>query len=136
MNKYSIYILISMLFSMTSCLFENDMSYPDVPADIVTFDVEGQISADIDTESRTVKLILDELADMSHLKVNAVVVSPEASLAEPLPEYIDLTDTLRVIVRTFIDHEWIVTAEQPVARYITVENGREIGRGCTCRVRP
>ena len=122
MNKYSIYILISMLFSMTSCLFENDMSYPDVPADIVTFDVEGQISADIDTESRTVKLILDELADMSHLKVNAVVVSPEASLAEPLPEYIDLTDTLRVIVRTFIDHEWIVTAEQPVARYITVEN--------------
>ena len=122
MKRYHLYAVTAILLSATSCLFENDMAYPDIPADILTFDVEGQVSSEIDTEDKTVHIVLDELADISRVKVNAVVVSEEAQLAEPLPEYIDLTDTLRVIVRTYVDHEWKVTASQPIERYITVEN--------------
>lgn len=114
--------MIVLLFSLSSCLFENDMSYPYIPADIITFEVEGQVSADIDPDTRTVKVILDEISDMSCLKLNAVVVSDEAHLADALPEYIDLTDTLKINVRTYQDNIWTVTATQPIARYIRVNN--------------
>ena len=114
--------MIMMLFSMTSCLFENDMSYPDIPADIVAFEVEGQKGVEIDTEKRHVEVVLDEVSDMSSLKVVNVAVSEDAELAEPLPEYIDLTDTLKLNVRTYMDNFWTVTAIQPIDRHITVEN--------------
>lgn len=114
--------MIMMLFSMTSCLFENDMSYPDIPADIVAFEVEGQKGVEIDTEKRHVEVVLDEVSDMSSLKVVNVAVSEDAELAEPLTEYIDLTDTLKLNVRTYMDNFWTVTAIQPIDRHITVEN--------------
>lgn len=122
MKRFTIYMLSAVMLLMNSCLFENDMSYPDIPADIVTFEVEGQVSSNIDAEKRTVEVVLDELADMSHLKVVAVAVSEDAHLAQPMPEYIDLRDTLEINVRTYMDNIWTVTAVQPISRYITVEN--------------
>ena len=122
MKRFTIYMLSAVMLLMNSCLFENDMSYPDMPADIVTFEVEGQVSSNIDAEKRTVEVVLDELADMSHLKVVAVAVSEDAHLAQPMPEYIDLRDTLEINVRTYMDNIWTVTAVQPISRYITVEN--------------
>ena len=122
MKKLSIYILSVMTVLLNSCLFENDMSYPYIPADIVTFEVEGQVSVDIDSDKRAVQVVLDEVADMSNLKLIAVAVSDEAKLAEPLPEYIDLTDTLKINVRTYQDNIWTVTAIQPIERYIRVDN--------------
>lgn len=115
-------MLIVLLFSATSCLFENDMAYPDIPADIVAFEVEGQESVTINNEERTVEVVLDEVCDMSRLKVINVAVSEDAELSEPLPEYVDLTDTLTINVRTYMDNIWTVTATQPIDRYITVEN--------------
>lgn len=117
-----IYLMFVLLFSATSCLFENDMSYPDIPADIVSFQVEGQVDARIDTEKRLVEVVLDEMADMSNLKLVMLTVSEDASLAEPLPEYLDLTDTLTVNLRTYMDNFWKIIAVQPIERYITVEN--------------
>ena len=122
MKRTAIYMLIVLLFSATSCLFENDMAYPDIPADIVAFEVEGQESVTIDNEARTVEVVLDEVCDMSRLKVINVAVSEDAELSEPLPEYVDLTDTLTINVRTYMDNIWTVTATQPIDRYITVEN--------------
>lgn len=122
MKRTAIYMLIVLLFSATSCLFENDMAYPDIPADIVAFEVEGQESVTINNEERTVEVVLDEVCDMSRLKVINVAVSEDAELSEPLPEYVDLTDTLTINVRTYMDNIWTVTATQPIDRYITVEN--------------
>lgn len=122
MRRISIYILSVVMVLMTSCLFENDMAYPYIPSDIVTFEVEGQVASNIDVQNQTVEIVLNELADMSRLKLVAVAVSDEARLMEPLPEYLDLTDTLRVNVRTYKDNIWTITAVQPISRYITVEN--------------
>ena len=122
MKKFSIYVLFAAMLAMTSCLFENDMAYPDIPADIVTFEVEGQESVNIDTEKKIVEVVLDEVADMSHLKVVAVAVSDQAKLLTQVPEYIDLTDTLSLVLMTYMEHEWKVTAVQPIDRYITVSN--------------
>ena len=122
MKKFSIYVLFAAMLAMTSCLFENDMAYPDIPADIVTFEVEGQESVNIDTENKIVEVVLDEVADMSHLRVVAVAVSDQAKLLTQVPEYIDLTDTLSLVLMTYMEHEWKVTAVQPIDRYITVSN--------------
>jgi len=117
-----IYLTAVMLFSATSCLFENDMAYPDIPADIVAFEVEGQETVSIDAEKRHIDVVLDEVSDMSRLKVLNITVSEDAELSEPVPEYLDLTDTVRINVRTYIDNFWTVSATQPIDRYITVEN--------------
>lgn len=122
MRKFSIYALFAVMLAMTSCLFDNDMAYPEIPADIVTFEVEGQESVNIDTEKKIVEVVLDEVADMTRLKVVAVAVSEQAKIITPIPEYIDLTDTLSVILKTYMEHEWKVTAVQPIDRYMTVKN--------------
>lgn len=122
MKKSLIYVLSVLMLSVTSCLFENDMDYPDIPADIVTFEVEGQVSVSIDNEKRNVEVVMNETADLSSVKILAVEVSEDAEIVGEVPEYADLTDTLRLTVRTYMDYEWTVTAVQPIARYITVEN--------------
>jgi hypothetical protein len=122
MRRIFTYLMMALVLSTTSCLFENDMSYPDIPADIVAFEVEGQESVNIDPEKRTVEVVLNELVDMSWLKVEKIQVSEEAELEGEIPEHVDLTDTLKLNVRTYMDNIWTVTATQPIARYITVEN--------------
>ncbi len=122
MRRIFTYLMAALVLAMTSCLFENDMSYPDIPADIVAFEVEGQEAVNIDTEKRHVEVVLNEVADMSWLKVEKIEVSEEAELVGEIPEHIDLTDTLKLNVRTYMDNFWTVTAVQPISRYITVEN--------------
>ena len=122
MRRIFTYLMAAFVLAMTSCLFENDMSYPDVPADITAFEVEGQKSVNIDTEKRHVEVVLDEVADMSWLKVEKIEVSEDAELVGDIPEHIDLTDTLTLNVRTYMDNFWTVTATQPISRYINVEN--------------
>ena len=122
MRRIFTYLMMALVLSTTSCLFDNDMAYPDIPADIVAFEVEGQESVNIDPEKRTVEVVLNEVVDMSWLKVEKIQVSDEAQLAGEIPEHVDLTDTLELNVRTYMDNIWTVTATQPIARYITVEN--------------
>ena len=122
MRRIFTYLMAALVLAMTSCLFENDMSYPDIPADITAFEVEGQKSVNIDTEKRHVEVVLDEVADMSWLKVEKIEVSEDAELVGDIPEHIDLTDTLTLNVRTYMDNFWTVTAIQPISRYINVEN--------------
>ena len=80
MRRIFTYLMAALVLAMTSCLFENDMSYPDIPADITAFEVEGQKSVNIDTEKRHVEVVLDEVADMSWLKVEKIEVSEDAEL--------------------------------------------------------
>jgi len=120
MKKY-LYIIICMLLAV-SCLFENDMAYPDLPADIEVFEVEGQVSVDIDKDNRMVSVVLGEREEIYHVRLLDIAVSEGAELVDSLPEYLDLTDTLTLTVRTYTDYEWKVAASQPIARYINVEN--------------
>lgn len=120
MKKF-LYIAATALLAV-SCLFDNDMAYPDVPALIENFEVEGQVSANIDNDKRSVSLVIGEREELYHLRLKNITLSEGAVLVDSLPEYLDLTDTLRITVRTYVDYEWTVTATQPIARYIKVEN--------------
>lgn len=106
-------------FSVSSCLVENDMSYPQVPAEILAFEVDGQRSVEIDAEQRTVTVELTETADISELAVTRFVFS-EAALCEDLHEkdVIDLSSPMTIVLSTYQRYEWTVTAVQPIERYI------------------
>ena len=62
------FILLSVLSLMiSSCLIENDMSYPADEAMIISMAVEGQEEVIIDQESHSVRIVLEETADMSFI---------------------------------------------------------------------
>ena len=87
-------ILALCSFFAVSCLIENDMSYPDVLAQFTSIEVEGQKSVNIDADSRHVEIVLDELADMSHLKLLSYKLNEGAEIVGSLPEYLDLTESM------------------------------------------
>ena len=120
MNRIAVVVTIAM--AMASCTFPNDMSYPIVPGEIVAFDVEGAESVTIDNENRTVSIVLDELCDISALKVEAFVCSEKTQVIGGIPSVIDLSVPKTFILETYQEYEWTVSAVQPIERYINVVN--------------
>lgn len=125
MRHFSISILFTAASCLTSCLFENDMSYPRVDMDIVSFEVEGQVSANIDTDRRHIDVVLGEEVDMSHVKVISIETGEGTSLKGGMPEYLDLREEVSLTVEAYVEAVWTVSASQPVERYIKV--GNQIG---------
>jgi len=123
MGKHWIYIVLALMLPLaTSCLFENDMSYPTVPGDILEFSVEGQVSVDIDREEREVKIVLGETCDISDVVIEKFVISEGASVVGDMPEHLDLSSPVVLTLKTYQEYEWTISATRPVARYIDVDN--------------
>lgn len=120
--KTRIFIIAAFALLFSSCLLENDMSYPKYEANIKEFEVEGQVSVKIETATREVFVILDEVTDIHSVKLNKITVSEKARVATELPERLDLSNPLKIIVQTYYDYEWTIRAEQPIERYIKVDN--------------
>ena len=121
--KY-ILICMGMMSMLQSCLFENDMSYPRVYANITAFGVEGQKSCTINTDARTVDIVLEETADITALTVTSRGLSDGARCPD-FPEkgdMIDLSEPKKYILSTYQDYEWTISASQPIERYIHCEN--------------
>lgn len=117
------FILLSVLsLLVSSCLIENDMSYPADEAMIISMEVEGQEEVIIDQESHSVRIVLEETADMSRLKLLRLELSEDAEVVGKMPEYLDLTSPVTLTVRIYKDTEWTISAIQPVERYIVVDN--------------
>ena len=77
--------ILFVLLSSASCLIKNDMSYPRVDADIISFEVEGQVSSSIDPKSKTVSIVLQETADISKLRVKKYQLSEGAEIIDSFP---------------------------------------------------
>ena len=107
---------------VTSCLFDNDLSYPKISADILSFQVEGQTSVRIDNELHEIHVELSESADLMRVKVLDITLSEGAALADGVPQYLDLTAPVDLTVKTYGETVWTIYATQPVIRYINVEN--------------
>ncbi len=100
--KLSRYILLlSVIMSISSCLISNDMSYPKVSADITGFDVEGQVSSEIDPKTHTINIVLNETANISKLKISRFSMSEGAETVTPINagDIIDLTSPMTVTLR-------------------------------------
>lgn len=114
-------ILVLIAITAVSCI-ENDLSYPDVTVTFTSFEVEGQKSVAIDEASRTIDIVMGENADMSRVKVLGYSLTNDGEVVGGMPEYLDLTDTVRLTVRVYEDDVWTIKASQPVERYIRCDN--------------
>lgn len=117
-----IFIALSFLVSIVGCTFPNDMSYPIVFGDVLSFDVEGSESVNIDHEALTVTVVLDEVSDISDLAVTAFECSEGAEVVGGVPAVIDLSSPKKFVIKTYQEYEWTISAEQPIERYVKVRN--------------
>ena len=118
----NIFLCLASLPVLSSCLFENDMSYPRVPAEITSFAVEGQVSASIDAANRLVSVVLGETVEKTNARVTDFQISPTATIVGEVPEYLDFTKPAEFVLNAWYDYRWTVTATQPIDRHIVVGN--------------
>lgn len=116
MVKRWIHIVIAGLLAV-SCVFPNDLDYPKVVGNIVALDLEDAKEVNINPTTREVSIVLQEWADMSHVKVNACELSEMATCSD-IGEYMDLTQPIKAVLHTYQDYEWTITATQPIERYV------------------
>ena len=109
-----------LICGLGSCVFENDMSYPRLKGEILAFEVEGQKEVTINSDSLTVSVLLEETAEMDSLKLVQYAISDLTVADKELAEYLDLTDSVSVILSTYPgqDYKWTISAQQPIERYV------------------
>ncbi|MDE6157940.1 MAG: hypothetical protein K2F78_07325, partial [Muribaculaceae bacterium] len=117
--------LLTMLMATimaTSCI-HNDIPYPRIQANILTFDVKGQDGAPIiDTVARTVTVPFPEDADLYNVTVTGYSLTPGSHFVEdPFNTTIDLSTPLPVYIRLYQDWLWTIVARQDIERYFEVE---------------
>lgn len=121
----SVRLVLQIVFctaTISACVFKNDLDYPLVPGNITEIEVEGQKEVKIDKASKTVTIVLEETADISHLKVKKISLSEGAVMAESIGEFIDLKSPIKLLIKTYQDYEWTIRAEQKIERYVNCDN--------------
>ncbi len=122
MRKYIKYIIVCLIALATVSCIENDLSYPYVEAAFSSLELEGQKSVTIDSEKRTVEIVMGENASMSKVKVISYELTNGAHVVGGMPEYLDLRDSLVITLSKYENFEWTLKATRPIARYINCEN--------------
>lgn len=107
---------------LAGCI-ENDIPFPVVEADIVAFEVRGQLEAAvIDNTQQTVKVNIADTVDMRNVRLLRFEVSNGAIVTPEITSTIDLTSPLTYTLTTYQEYPWVITGTQVIDRYIKVEN--------------
>ncbi len=114
-------LLSAILLHLNGCIV-NDIPYPQIQVDFLTFEVEGQTkAAEIDTKSRTITLNLGEDVDISKVVVKAYSLTEGGEVVSPdLSETLNLNNEVKVTLKLYQEYEWTIKAEQPIDRFFTV----------------
>ena len=148
-KKYILPALWASLLILQGCKIENDIPYPIVTGDILSFEVEGQCAspdngstaATINTTERTVALYVDDTVDLTQLRIRRFTVSNEATILAdeaactdfalfPTQGFespdnladtrVDFTQPVRFTLQTYQDYVWTVSVTQIVERTIDI----------------
>lgn len=123
-HRLSIYLwgfLLILAVPFTSCI-KNDIPYPRIQANFLTFEVEGQDRGTlIDSANLSVTVYLPEEVNIKKVVVKDYTVTPEAhvvgyNLSDPL----NLSSPIYVGIELYQVYTWTVKAEQNIERYFTV----------------
>ena len=105
-----------------SC-FPNDMSLPRILAQFTKLEVKGGIETVINTEERTVSVVVNEEVELNSLEVETVALNEKAYFtAGDFPKVLDLSSPMEVMLSMYQDYDWTLTASQPVERYFRCTN--------------
>ena len=120
MKKILTYIVLA-LFALSGCI-TNDLPYPVLVPTVLSVEVEGAASVNIDNANRTITAHLMEYVNPKAVKVKSVGVDHDiAELASGVIGEHDLTSPYKFNIRTYDDYEWTMTAQKQIERYFTVE---------------
>lgn len=114
-------------FSLTAMLavscFPNDISLPRILAQFTKLEVKGGIETVINTEERTVSVVVNEEVELNSLEVETVALNEKAYFtAGDFPKVLDLSSPMEVMLSMYQDYDWTLTASQPVERYFRCTN--------------
>lgn len=139
-------LLSVILVALSSCAIKDDLPLPVQKAVITAFEVEGQCDAtgegysvaNIDKDTRTVELYVDDRVDISRLRVKRMEVNFNAEIALEdddviFPEksfyasgsscpVLDFSHEVTFILTTYQVYRWKVRVHQVIKREVEVEN--------------
>lgn len=121
MKKSVVYILIGLSFLLTSCI-RNDLSYPTVVPTFDVFEVEDAKSVTINQETRTIDIVLQEYANVRNVRILNYSMTNSPQIVGGLPHLVDLSEPIKIVLRTYQDYEWTITATCPIDRHIICDN--------------
>lgn len=108
-------------FALIAGCISNDLPYPLIVAKIADMDVEGASSVTIDSEQRTVSIVLEETVDIRRVNVRSISFNDEK--VEPswdLTGVHDFSQPVKLTLHTYEDYIWEIKVSQPVSRYFTI----------------
>ena len=101
---------------------KNDLPYPRIECNITDIMVDGQSApAVIDPQTRTVTLIMSEIADLQSVEVLSFKVEPENCRVDGLKGNLNLIRPTYATLSLYQDYVWTIRADQTIERYITVD---------------
>lgn len=114
-------------FSLTAMLavscFPNDISLPRILAQFTKLEVKGGVETVINTDDRTVSIVVNEEVELNSLEVETVALNEKAYFtAGDFPKVLDLSSPMEVMLSMYQDYDWTLTASQPVERYFRCTN--------------
>ena len=141
--------LLSLIF-VVSCAIPDDIPYPTVTADVISFEVEGMCSesggdggeAIIDNTKKRIQVYINDLVDIEHLKIKKMEVTNDALVIVndtiynnsdiypcgtlPIQNhkdsfFVSARHPLPITLRTWQDYKWTLSVEQVVKREVEVE---------------
>ena len=116
-------IIVSLVFALSlACCINNDIPYPRIQANFLSFNVKGQDGGSaIDSLSRTVTVTLPEEVDIYSVTVSGYSLTPGAHIVEsPFERPIDLSTPITVVLSLYQDYSWRIIANQNIERYFEV----------------
>ena len=115
-----IYPVLFML-AVSSCI-ENDLSFPRAIAEFTSLEIEDADSVIIDKEQRSVRIVLNEMADIENVKVLSLTTTEGTKIVGDSLDVLDLSEPMEVTLRIYEDFVWTISATQPIERYIRCDN--------------
>ncbi|NLR93906.1 PCMD domain-containing protein [Flammeovirga agarivorans] len=105
-NIYKFIILLSLLF--TSCI-KNDVPYPYIFGEILSFQLEVQEGgAMISSDEQRIEVLVPFGTDITNLEIVDLTFTEDATITPSFNEVKDFSEEVRFTVSTYQDYEWTV----------------------------
>ena len=102
-----------MLALLASCI-DNDIPFPIIVAEIVEFEVEGQVGeAQIDVDTRSVNFEVADTVDLSRLRITKFKLSDKTRPPQVgLGSTISCVDSTELMLETYQAYRWVLRSKQ------------------------